>query len=51
MIYIQSTPLLFAARKGYSKVVKLLLENVVDVSVANEKGHNCLVEAILNGHR
>ena len=50
-LLIQNTPLLLAAKKGHSKVVKLLLDDVVDVSTANEEGHNCLVEAILSGHR
>ena len=31
--------------------MKLLLEDVVDVSFVNSHGNNCLVEAILNGHR
>ena len=31
--------------------MKLLLDDVVDVSAINEEGHNCLVTAILNGHR
>ena len=50
-LLVQNTPLLLAAKKGHSKVVKLLLDDVVDVSTANEEGHNCLVEAILSGHR
>lgn len=29
----------------------MLEEESVDVSVTNEEGNNCLVEAILNGHR
>ena len=48
---IQNTPLLLAAKEGHRKVVKLLLDDVVDVSATNEEGHNCLVTAILNGHR
>ena len=47
----QSTPLLLAAKEGHSKIVKLLLDDVADVSIANEEGHNCLIEAILSGHR
>ena len=42
---------MLAAKKGHSKVVKLLLDDVVDVSATNEEGHNCLVTAIYNGHR
>ena len=50
-VLIQNTPILLAAKKGHSKVVKLLLEDAVDVSIPNEEGHNCLIEAILSGHR
>ena len=50
-MHTQNTPLLLAAKNGHRKVVKLLLEDVVDVSFATEDGHNCLVVAILNGHR
>ena len=42
---------MLAAKKGHSKVVKLLLDDIVDVSATNEEGHNCLVTAIYNGHR
>ena len=47
----QTTPLLLACKKGHEKVVKCLLEDMVNVSVANDEGHNCLAVAILAGHR
>ena len=50
MIQVTNTPLLLAAKEGHSKVVKLLLEDDVDVSIANDEGHNCLSAAIVHGH-
>jgi len=43
---------MLACTNGHVGVVKVLLnDNGIDVSISNSSGHNCLIEAILNGHR
>ena len=43
---------MLACKNGHAGAAKVLLNNVnVNVDITNSSGHNCLTEAILNGHR
>lgn len=45
-----STPLSWAARQGHEVVVRLLLDNGTDISIANRSDWTALQLAALNSH-
>lgn len=52
VITIKSTPLMLACKNGHANTAKVLLNNDnINVDISNSNGYNCLIEAILNGHR
>ena len=43
---------MLACKNGHVGAAKVLLNNDdINVGISNSNGHNCLIEAILNGHR
>ena len=44
------TPLMLACQEGHIDIVRLLLEQEVDVNLQNENNDTALIEACFNGH-
>ena len=52
VIAVKNTPLMLACKNGHANTAKVLLNNDnINVGISNSNGYNCLIEAILNGHR
>ena len=45
------SPLMLASKNGHAKCVTLLLEKNADIRVVSDRGYNCLMESIDEGHQ